>query len=104
MNTPYRDMLIDVHDWQAERKARELAFYRDALAEGELSIVPGKERTTRKCKCDVCLAPQEPGIRKFWFRGKVGGFWWFRACEKCYAELVDAHVPVIAQVLQSVIS
>ncbi len=98
LQSAYRDLLIELHDWQAERKARELAFYRKALENGELSVVEGKEQTTRKCKCDICLSLQMPGARKFWYRGKSGGFWWFHPCVVCWNEIApsaDFQLPVV---------
>ncbi len=82
----YRDLLIDIYEWREARKARELEFYRQALAAGELSVIPGKERTAHKCRCDVCLATQEPGIQKYWYQGKDGSRW-FRVCDGCMSEI-----------------
>ncbi len=90
MNSAYRDLLIELYNWREDRKERELAFYRSALAAGELSVMPGKEHTTRKCKCDICLKSQEAGARKFWFQGKDMGFWWLCVCEGCWAELTTS--------------
>lgn len=106
MNAAYRDLLLEVCDWRAERKARELAFYRAALAVGELTVVQGHEHTTRKCRCDICLAVQDAGGKKFWFHGKGGGFWWFHPCEKCLTEMtsVEVHASTIAPIPQTVTS
>jgi len=95
MNTPspaqiaYRDILISINDWQREAKARNIAFYEEAIFQGEVTVAPGKERTTRKSNCDVCHMPQKPGIRRFWYQENLG---WqcfsFHLCDQCWSELI----------------
>lgn len=97
--------LVEIEDWRQERKARELAFYRDAFSKGQVRIIPGKEATERPSKCDVCLRPQKAGIRKFFFSD--GASFYFHTCEPCWTEIMvsgDVHTPVIARIPQTVTS
>jgi hypothetical protein len=102
-----RVLKLDYIAWQ-EAKARNLAFYTAALVRNELSVIPGKEHTTRKANCDICNAPQEPGIRKFFYKeNRETGFqsFYFHPCSQCWQELMNS-VPMqyllIAQIPQGV--
>ena len=87
-----------------------MAFYTAALVKNELSVIPGKEHTTRKANCDICHMPQETGIRKFWYReSRETGFqsFWFHPCDACLTELMTAtpvHHLVLARFPQAVTS
>jgi len=112
MNRPtaeQTDRAIEVVlNWQQTRKAREMKFYSEALARGELSVIPFKEVTKQKSRCDLCLEFQPAGIRRYWYRENAKGelhCWWFAPCEKCFKELMEAvtiHQLVAAQLPQLV--
>jgi hypothetical protein len=97
--------LQEIESWRRERKAENLRFYADAITNGQVRVIPGKETTERKSKCDVCYRPQKAGIRKFFYSNGVS--FYFHTCEPCWTEIVvsaDVHVPVIARISQGVTS
>ncbi len=84
-------VLEAVLTWQAQHKAREMKFYSEALTRGELTVIPFKEFTKQKSRCDVCSEMQPAGIRRFWYRENAKGLlhcWWFHPCDKCWGELI----------------
>ncbi len=95
-NTAFRDLLLDIGSWRAESKERNLKFYADALVKNEITVTLGKEHTTRNSICDICIRPQKPGIRNFYYRETSGcKFFHFHLCECCWLELMEA-TPMIA--------
>lgn len=98
MNTPTNQhvdrALSEIVDWKAEVTVNNLAYYIDALTHDELSLVPGKERTTRAARCDVCREKCSAGIKKFWYRskrqGKAGSSWWFHPCDRCWDKMIES--------------
>ena len=97
MNRPtaeQTDRAIEVVlNWQQTRKAREMKFYSEALARGELSVIPFKEVTKQKSRCDICLEFQPAGMRRYWYRENREQelhCWWFHPCERCWKELTES--------------
>jgi hypothetical protein len=88
MNQAYRDLLEEMVDWREKRRVENVKFYADAIAQGRVSVTPGKEKSTRHANCDVCLMPIKPGARKFFYRSN--GSFHFRVCGACWNEIVQS--------------
>ncbi len=67
MNSAYRDLLIEIHDWREERKAEHVKLYAEAFVNNQ--IAPRDGRTRRRARCDVCLRQQEPGMQTYNYAG-----------------------------------
>lgn len=87
MSAPYRDLLVEVHDWRAERKAENIRFYAQAIADGRVRTLD-REFTTRSANCDCCLRKHKPGLRVLFLTGP--GCHKFQACASCVTEIVQA--------------
>ena len=101
MNSPtlqhVKNLFGELQEWKAESIVSNLEFYSSAVAHDELSIVPGKEQTTRTANCDVCGRKQKRGMRKFWFSSsrQVSCFW-FHPCETCWNAIIQTtDIPLL---------
>jgi hypothetical protein len=93
----YTDLCEEMADWKTERKIENVKFYAGNIQ--RVTILHGREHTTRKSKCDVCLDPQETGIQNFFLTGK--GCHKFHVCPACWDEIMRAapmNVLIAAQV------
>jgi len=68
--------LMTLNEWA---KLRDLEYYRTSYNAGEMTVMDGKERTTRTCVCDGCHKRQERGQHKYW-HAKNG---WVFFCNEC---------------------
>jgi hypothetical protein len=88
-------LIEDMNTWLEETRNFNRKFYMDALVHGEISIDSAREFTEKRSKCDICLKPQKPGIRNFFYREnfvRTGGHssFHFHLCDRCWAELMVA--------------
>ena len=90
---------VHIDDYLAQAKKDNMEFYLSALANDELTVIDGKDKTKKSCRCDICRDWQEPGVRKFWYQDSRPGelhSWWFQVCPGCFdalsAAYADAHL------------
>jgi len=84
-NAAYRDLLVEMSNWREERRISNVKFYSDRIT----LIQPAQKAfTVRKATCDICLKPQDPGIRNLFLTGT--GSHQFHVCEACWNEITQA--------------
>jgi hypothetical protein len=88
----HAEMLEDIQDWQAERRAANLKYYGEAIAAGKVRTLE-QEYTKHRATCDVCGRSKKPGMRLLFLTG--AGCHRFHVCDECEPGLVEA-VPMPA--------
>jgi hypothetical protein len=94
----HAEMLEDIQDWQAERRAANLKYYGEAIAAGKVRTLE-QEYTKHRATCDICQRPRKAGMRLLFLTGIYGSR--FHVCSECMPDLMDAapmNVLIAAQV------